>query len=225
MPETKKTDRPEDRLFIRFLAGVNYLFSRVYHRLTVLKPVELPHDGPAILVCNHISSIDPSLLQSACPYRMITWMVAKEYTEKKGFGWLYKTLGAIPVERTGKDSGALRGALRQLTAGRVLGIFPEGKISTTGELLDFQTGIALIAIRSKVPVYPAYLDGTQRNKEMKQAFFQRARSVITFGQPVEFNREETSRENLEAATAAIKLAVESLRQEIIASGKLAVISK
>jgi 1-acyl-sn-glycerol-3-phosphate acyltransferase len=101
-----------------------------------------------------------------------------------------------------------------LHEGRIIGIFPEGKISTTNDLLDFQTGVALIAIRAKVPVYPAYLDGTQRNKEMVQAFLQRSSSVITFGPEVVFDRSDTSKETIDAATAKIKSAVNLLKLEV-----------
>jgi 1-acyl-sn-glycerol-3-phosphate acyltransferase len=105
----------------------------------------------------------------------------------------------------------MRTALRQLAAGRVVGIFPEGRISTAGDLQDFQTGVALMAIRAKAPVYPAYLDGTQRNRSMTQAFLHRANSVINFGPAVEFDRSGTDREHLEKATVAIRSAVQNLR--------------
>src|SRR4051812_47715855 len=94
--------RPENRPMIRLLQGVNVCFGRIYHRLTVISPHQLPRDGAAILVSNHISGVDPLLIQSVCP-RLITWMVAKEYTEMRGIAWFFRQIGAIPVERTGRD--------------------------------------------------------------------------------------------------------------------------
>jgi 1-acyl-sn-glycerol-3-phosphate acyltransferase len=205
---------PEDRHAIRFLQAVNTLYARVYHNLTVLAPSQVPRVGPALVVCNHISSIDPLLLQSACTYRLVQWMMAKEYTAIPYMGRIFQTLEVIPVDRGSREKAPLRTALRRLADGRVVGIFPEGTFSTTGELLEFQTGVALIAIKAKVPVYPAYLDGTERNKGMVQAFQERSRSVISFGPAVEFNRADTTRRTLEAATAAIQTAVRQLRPAV-----------
>jgi 1-acyl-sn-glycerol-3-phosphate acyltransferase len=220
-PRTKKdVPRPEDRFSIRALHVVNTMLARVYHDLKVLKPATIPRHGPAILVSNHISPIDPVLIQSTSTYRLITWMMAKEYMDLPVLGRVFKKLDVIPVERGGRETGPLRTALRRLHEGRIIGIFPEGKISTTNELLDFQTGVALMAIRAKVPVYPAYLDGTQRNKEMVQAFLQRSRSVITFGPAVIFDRSDTSKESIDAATAKIKEATNLLKIEVDAYRKM-----
>ena len=208
----KKSERPEDKLAIRALHAVNSLFSRVYHQVKILSPSSLPRRGPAIVVCNHISSLDPLLVQSACSYRLINWMMAREYLKLPYMSKVFRTLGVIPVDRGSRETGPMRTVFRQLAAGRIIGIFPEGKISTTGDLLDFQTGVALIAIRANVAVYPAYLEGTQRNKEMHEAFLQRSRSVISFGPALEFGSGDTSKESVDSATETIKSAV--IRQRI-----------
>jgi 1-acyl-sn-glycerol-3-phosphate acyltransferase len=211
------TDRPEDRLSIRTLHLADTIFARIYHHLTVLSPCRIPRSGPAILVCNHTSSIDPAFLQAVCHQRLITWMMAKEYLEIKAMRWVFKEVGIIPVDRGSRDIGSLRAGMRALEAGRVLGIFPEGRIASTRELLPFQTGLALMAIKTKVPVYPAYLDGTQRNKGMLQACLQPNETILAFGPPVEFDRDETSRESIEAGTLAIRTAIERLREQTLQS--------
>jgi 1-acyl-sn-glycerol-3-phosphate acyltransferase len=200
----------ESQLPVRILFLLDTLFARVYHHLTVIQPCQVPRGGPAILAINHTSSIDPALVQSVCRHRLITWMMAQEYTDIKGTGWFYRTLGVIPVQRTGRDSGPLRAALRALQAGKLLGVFPEGRIAPTRDLLPFQTGLALMAIKTNAPVYPVYLDGTQRNKEMLQAVFFRNKATITFGPPVQFDRSGTSKEQLETATHAIRQAIQRL---------------
>ncbi len=154
---------------------------RVFHRLTVLSRCPIPRVGPAILVCNHTSSIDPAFVQSVCHHRLITWMMAREYQDIKGTGWFFKAVGIIPVERSGRDTAPLRAAIRALEAGRVLGIFPEGRIAPTKDFLPFQTGVALMAIKTGVPVYPVYLDGTQRNKGMMEACLQSQNASVIFG--------------------------------------------
>jgi len=214
-PEPRHSDpaqlcRHESQLPVRILFLLDTLFARVYHHLTVIQPCQVPRHGPAILAINHTSSIDPALVQSVCRHRLITWMMAQEYTDIKGTGWFYRTLGVITVQRTGRDSGPLRTALRALQAGKLLGVFPEGRIAPSRDMLPFQTGLALMAIKTNVPIYPVYLDGTQRNKEMLQAVLVRNEATISFGPPVEFDRSGTSKDQLETATNAIRQAIEQL---------------
>src|SRR6185369_16448877 len=92
--------RPENRPIIRVLQAIDVCFSRLYHRLNVRSPQQLPRDGAAILVSNHISGLDPLLIQSVCP-RLIRWMMAKEYMEVFGLRWVFKRVGIIPVARSG----------------------------------------------------------------------------------------------------------------------------
>jgi 1-acyl-sn-glycerol-3-phosphate acyltransferase len=203
--------RPEDRLTIRFLQAIDVCVARIYHQTVVRAPQRLPRHGPAILICNHTSGLDPLLIQSVCP-RLIVWMMAKEYYEIRALNWIFKAIGVIPVDRGGRDLAATRSALRALEAGRILGVFPEGRIETSRDLLPFQTGVALMAIKAGVPVYPTYLDGTQRNKSMWQAFFYRNRATLSFGPAVEFDRSATSKEVLQAATQRMTDAVAGLKE-------------
>ncbi len=206
--------RPEDLLPIRVLHAVNTLFTRVYHNLTVLAPARVPRVGPAIVVCNHISSLDPLLLQSTCTYRLIMWMMAKEYMDIPYMGRVFRTLQVIPVDRGSRETAPMRMALKRLAEGRIIGIFPEGGISTTGELTELQTGVAMMAIRAKAPVFPAYLDGTQRNLDMGKAFLHRNAAAISFGPEVKFDRSNTHRATLDAATLAIRKAILALRSDV-----------
>jgi 1-acyl-sn-glycerol-3-phosphate acyltransferase len=202
--------RPEDRLAIKALHLADKILARVWHHTVVLKRHPLPAEGPAILVCNHTSGLDPLLIQSVVE-RVVIWMMAKEYYDIKALTWVFKTIEAIPVDRSARDTGSVRAALRHLADGRILGVFPEGRIERTRELMPFQTGVAMMAIKTGVPVYPAFLDGTQRNKTMLGGFIWPNRATLSFGPPVEFNRSSTSRENLEDATDRIKAAVAALR--------------
>jgi 1-acyl-sn-glycerol-3-phosphate acyltransferase len=206
----RELQRSENRVAIRILFALDTIFARVYHHLKVIHPCQIPLRGPAILVSNHTSSIDPAFIQAVCRHRLITWMMAREYMDTKGTGWFYRTLGAIPVERSGRDTTPLRAAIRALEAGKILGVFPEGRIAKTAQFLPFQTGVALMAIKTQSPVYPVYLTGTQRNKEMLAAVLNRNEATISFGPPVEFDRSSTSKEKLESATFAIRSAVENM---------------
>lgn len=201
--------RPENRPIIRLLQAVDVCYARIFHRLEVRTPCPLPREGPAILVCNHTSGLDPMLVQSVCP-RLITWMVAKEYVELPVLRWVFRTIRVIPVDRSGRDIAATRAAMRALKDGRVLGVFPEGRIETNHDLLPFQTGAAMMAIKMDVPVFPAYLDGTQRGEEILASFLSRSLATLTFGPAVTLVETETNDTALAAATDRIRQAVARL---------------
>ncbi|MEO6436841.1 MAG: lysophospholipid acyltransferase family protein [Tepidisphaeraceae bacterium] len=200
------------KVSVRALQNLNRFFVRAYHQLEVISPCRLPASGPAIIACNHTSGIDPLFIQSCSP-RLITWMMAAEFMDLPVLSGMFKTIGIIPVARSGRDMAATRAAMRALHEGQILGIFPEGKIESGSELLPFQSGVALMAMKTGVPVYPAYLDGSQRGLSMLTGFLQAQRAVIAFGMAVEFDRSDPGREGQERATAAIRGAVETLRRQ------------
>jgi 1-acyl-sn-glycerol-3-phosphate acyltransferase len=206
---TEYCRRESDRSF-RFLKAAGGLYTRAYHQITLRKECDLPAGGPAILVCNHTSSIDPILLQSYSP-RLIRWMMAKEYFEHQPMKWVFERVGVILVERSGRDMAATRAAMRVLSAGYVLGVFPEGRIETSRELIPFQSGIGLLAVKTGAPVYPAYLDGTQRGREMIEAFYHSSAISISFGKPVDLSDLADSKTAVLEATRRIQEAVESMK--------------
>jgi 1-acyl-sn-glycerol-3-phosphate acyltransferase len=192
----------------RALHAANRIFARVYHHVDVLSACTLPRRGPAILVCNHTSGLDPQLIQSTCP-RLITWMMAREYYDLPVIRKILDTVGVIPITRGARDTGATRAAIRALENGEILGIFPEGRIAPTRQLLPFQTGVALLAMKSQAAVHPAYLDGTQRGLEMVAAFMRPQRARLAFGRPLRFSREHGA---MEAVSGQIQNAVFALQQ-------------
>ena len=202
----EKTDYENDRV-VRIGRAAALQFALYYHHLKILSPYPLPPEQPAIIACNHLNGIDPFFVQAACP-RLITWMMAQEYYALPGVKWFCGKIHAIPVERSGKDLAATRAALRALKDGRVLGVFPEGKVETGEDLLPFQVGIALLAIKSGAPVVPAYLDGSQRGMEMLPAFLYPNNASLRFGKPMRFGEKERS---MEAVTQKIQQAVVDLR--------------
>lgn len=193
------------------MQGLNRIFTRAFHTVETLSPCRIPRTGPAILICNHTSGLDPHLIQSACP-RLITWMMAREYYDVPILRPLLDRVGVIPVTRGGRDLGATRSALRALERGQVLGIFPEGGIEETDALDPFQPGVAMMALKTGAAVYPAYLDGTQRRKEMLQAFLHPQRAVIAYADRLDLNDLPAERDKLDGATERMRNAIESLRQ-------------
>ena len=151
---------------VRVLWRLNAFYCTFWHRLEVMDVDPLPARGPAILISNHTCCIDHMLIQAGTR-RLLGFLIAKELYDY----WLFRPFcevgGCIPVRRDGKDVAATRAALRTLKEGRVVPIFPEGKILPTSgrELGEAKPGVAFIALRAGVPVFPAYICGTPADAE------------------------------------------------------------
>lgn len=120
-----------------------------------------PAEGPYIIAANHIHALDPIIVAIVAPHH-VSFMAKEEFIRSPLIGWLARKVGAFPVKRGEADIGAIRQALRVLKAGNVLGIFPEGTRSKTGEMQDGHTGVALLAARADVPIVPIALYGQYR---------------------------------------------------------------
>ena len=125
--------------------------------------------------------------------------------------WVFERVGVILVDRGNRDMASIRAAMRVLAAGYVLGVFPEGRIETTDEIIPFQSGIGLLAMKTRAPVYPAYLDGSQRGLEMIEAFYRRSEISIAFGEAVDLGDLDDSKPAVLEATRRIQSAVKSLK--------------
>lgn len=195
------------------------LYARVYHRVDVLAPCRLPRTGAGILVCNHISGLDPILIQAVCP-RLIVWMMAEEYARSSLLRPIFKNLNTILVSRKGQDLTATRQALRALRAGMILGVFPEGKIEPDRNLLPFQPGVAMIAQHTGVPIYPAYIDGTSRGVEMPAVYLFRQAVRLRFGLPFRLPKGLKTPE----ATDLVRSQVNNLAIDLLKRGNFSVAS-
>ncbi len=116
-------------------------------------------------------------------------MVAREYYESRWLHWICSHIGCIPVNRDGRDVAAIRAALRALEEGRVVPIFPEGRIvpESGRRLGEMRPGGAYIAIRAGVPVVPAYIIGTPRTDEILESLATPSRASVFFGEPIDLS--------------------------------------
>jgi len=144
--------------WLNCLDGLNRLFCQYYHRLEYI-PIELPKQGPAVIVANHLSGLDPLLLFAATR-RPLHFLIAREQYERFGLRWLFKAAGCIPVDRSTRPERALRAAWRTLKAGEVIALFPQGKIVLPEELKKpLKRGGLWLAQHTQSPVYPVHLTG------------------------------------------------------------------
>ncbi len=127
-----------------------------FYRLKVLGAGRLPAGG-AVIAANRLSYVDGLVLQLAC--RRPIRFVAFEGPEAAPFlGWMGRLSGVIRISSAAPLSG-IREAVKAAARGELVGIFPEGGISRTGQLMAFGRAYALVARRAKVPVVPAAIDG------------------------------------------------------------------
>ena len=203
--------------FIAFLWHLNAAYCLVVHRLKTGQ-APLPDHGPAILIANHTCNIDHFLLQVGTR-RKLGFMIAKEYYDFPPFRPICRMIGCIPVNRNGKDLAATRAALRALEEGRVVPMFPEGKILPRSgeEIGEGKHGVAFLALRAKVPVIPAYIRGTPRSNRLTRSFFTPSHARVVYGEPIdpaEFGPQDGSgdeRADLHATTDRFMAAILALR--------------
>jgi acyl-[acyl-carrier-protein]-phospholipid O-acyltransferase / long-chain-fatty-acid--[acyl-carrier-protein] ligase len=131
------------------------ILSLIY-RVQVRGVEDFPEEGQGVLlVSNHVSYVDVIVLQMACP-RMIRFLSFAEFFKRPLLGSILRWFQAIPISpRQAKD--AVIKAAEALQQGDVICIFPEGQLTLTGDLQEFQKGFELIARRAQVPVLPVHL--------------------------------------------------------------------
>jgi len=176
----------EVRGVLHLLWGLNSFICSLWYGLETEEMAPLPEHGPAILIANHTSSIDPMLLQARCR-RVLGFLIAREVFENWAFRPICTVLGCIPVKRDGQDLSATRAALRALKEGRVVPVFPEGRIVPTSgrELGEPRPGVAFIVLHARVPVIPAYIWGTTETDDIWKGLLTPTRANVTFGRPIE----------------------------------------
>ena len=144
-----------------FLWLGNYLIARLLWGTQVEGRLPVQPGKGAVIVANHRSSIDPSLIQTSIR-RVVYWMVAREYCEAPVLRTLLRIFQVIPVGRGGIDTAATKQAIRLAQDGGLVGMFPEGRINESKDvlLLPGRPGAALVALKARVPIIPVYISGS-----------------------------------------------------------------
>ena len=136
------------------LYTINYVLVRVLWRARIHGRFPLAPGQGGIIVCNHRCPLDPSFIALTMP-RVVHWMVAKEYCEFPPFRKMLQLCGVVPVSRGGVDTAAIKVVIRIVQQGGVVGIFPEGRINDTDDLLlPGRSGAALVALKARAVVVP-----------------------------------------------------------------------
>jgi hypothetical protein len=144
---------------MRFMVWI--LIHTVY-RLEKVGLEKIPEEGAAIVVCNHVSFVDALVISAACR-RPIRWVMYHRIFAVPLLSFFFRTAKAIPIAPAKEDAKLLEAAYetiaRELAAGELIGLFPEGQLTADGEVGEFRAGIMRILERTPVPVVPLALSG------------------------------------------------------------------
>jgi len=144
---------------LRFIV---WMLIHTVYRLRVRELAEVPEDGPAVVVCNHVSFVDALVIMAACR-RPIRFVMDHHIFRWPVLNFVFRTSKAIPIASAKEDPAMMEKAFdevgKALDAGDLVGIFPEGKITGDGNINPFRPGITRILARNPVPVVPMALRG------------------------------------------------------------------
>lgn len=185
------------------------LILSVFFRWDIKGKDYIPQSGPVIIASNHLSNWDPPLIGCAI-YRPLRFMAKDELFKIGAFGWLITKLGAFPVRRGVADRTAIRMALNLLENGEVLGVFPEGTRSKTGELGTAEPGVAMLALKSGATVIPAAITGTNRVFSDGQLLPQ---FKLRFGKPIVVHKGKADKEAIDSLSLNIMADIKKLMAE------------
>jgi 1-acyl-sn-glycerol-3-phosphate acyltransferase len=190
-----------------------WLLIHSIYRLDKRGLENIPEKGPAVLVCNHVSFVDPLVILAASP-RPIRFVMDHRIFRTPIVSFVFRTGKAIPIAPAKEDEALLNAAYEEvakaLENGELVAIFPEGRITDTGDLYPFRGGIKRIIDRTPVPVIPLALKG------LWGSFFSR-RDGAAMSKPARIIQRAFSRVELEASAPWAPAAVtpEGLQSEVL----------
>lgn len=136
---------------------IAFLFKIIFHP-HIIGTENIPKEGRIILAGNHTNILDPLLIMTST--KRTVHFLAKDELIKGPFGFIFRQMGIIPVNRRQKDPNALNASLEVLNNDKVIGIFPEGTINRTRDItIPFKTGVVRMAWQTNSQIIPFSITG------------------------------------------------------------------
>ncbi len=167
-----------------FLLGLFCFAKTPWFSVQVENRPTMDSMGPTIIAPNHVSFLDPLVLQAALRSH-VTFMMTEGIYNAPIMHWVFRIWGVIPVPQNRNPTGAIRGALKTLRAGQPIVIFPEGKVSADGCLNEGMGGVGMILSRCRVPVIPVAILGTHEVLPRHRRWPRRHRVIVRFGAAID----------------------------------------
>jgi 1-acyl-sn-glycerol-3-phosphate acyltransferase len=178
-------------------------YFRLFYRIKLVGRENIPLDEGVLLCSNHIHNLDPPLV-GAFLKRQTRFMAKAELFKAPILKTILPKVGAFPIRRGMSDRQALRTGLKLLKESEVVGVFPEGTRSKTGELGEGLAGVGFFALRSDVDIVPCVVIGSYK-------LFSTLK--VVYGPPLDMNRVRESKGSPEDATKEIMLGIQQLLDE------------
>ncbi|MGF6761743.1 1-acyl-sn-glycerol-3-phosphate acyltransferase [Paraburkholderia sp. GAS33] len=144
------------------LRFITWVLVHTFYRIRLVHAERIPEEGAAVLVCNHVSYVDAIVIMAESP-RPIRFVMDHHIFRSPFAGWVFRHAKAIPIAPSHEDpemlTRAYEACARALAEGDLVCIFPEGKLTRTGDLNPFRHGVTEIIRRTPAPVVPMALRG------------------------------------------------------------------
>ena len=145
---------------------VDWLLISLFYRVHRDGLERIPEEGPALLVCNHVSFMDALIIMGSVR-RPVRFVMYYKIFRIPVLSFVFRTAKAIPIAGAKEDQAMLQRAFAQidqaLAEGELVCVFPEGGLSVDGEIAAFRPGIEKILAQRPVPVVPLALRGLWRS--------------------------------------------------------------
>ena len=157
--------------------------ARVLYRLEIIGADQIPAGVGVILAPTHRSTVDIAAV-AALTRRQVRFLAKDEIFSTRLGNKVFRSLGAIPVDRVGTDRGAIRSARAAIENGEVLGVFPEGTRRTGPEVADLSDGCAYLALKLSVSIIPIGIGGTDDIRPSGSRFIRFPKVVVVVGSSI-----------------------------------------
>lgn len=163
-----------------------YLMRHVFLialRYRVRGHTHVPPSGGGLLLINHQSFLDPMLV--GLPLRRpVSYLARDSLFPIPGIGWVLRNTHVMPINRDAASTASIRTALERLEQGFLVGVFPEGTRSATGEVDQFRPGFISLLRRTTVPVYPVGIAGAHEAMPRSSLWVNCRPVRVVFGPPI-----------------------------------------
>ena len=165
------------------------IFFKIFFPIRTTGFENIPPSGSYILASNHLSYLDPLIIGLSIP-RRLSYLAKDSLFKNRIFGALLKQCGAFPVKRETSDIRSIREALKRIQKGEPLVFFPQGTRKASLENVKVYSGIGFLVAKTRVPVIPIKITGSDQALPPGRRFLKRHLVFIHFGKPLEFAKED-----------------------------------
>lgn len=187
---------------------------RLKYRIHVEGIGNVLKDGPAIFLCNHTSVVDSFFIGCFLP-RKIYFMAKSTEFESAALRFFFYLSRTFPVRRYDIDPVSLRNAMRVLSYGGLVGIYPEGERTWDGELLPFRTGTIRFLLAAGVPIIPAGITGAFQNQPRWGGKIGSPDIRLAIGSPIytaKIRGKDQTREDIQRLSETIRSSIRELKE-------------